>query len=64
MGGWGGGRVKGGGRVRGGGGRVFRERQAAELRGIQGEAGRQMNLGVFREREADELRDIQGEAGG
>ena len=34
------------------GGGAFRERQADELRGIQGEGGRQMNLGVFREREA------------
>ena len=45
------------------GGRAFRERQADELRGIQGEGGRQMNLGVFREREADELGGIQGEGG-
>ena len=40
----------------GGGGRVFRERQADELRGIQGEGVRQMNLGAFRERQAGELR--------
>ena len=42
---------------------AFRERQADELRGIQGEGVRRMNLGAFREREADELRGIQGEAG-
>ena len=42
---------------------AFRERQADELRGIQGDAGRQMNLGAFRERQADELRGIQVEGG-
>ena len=31
---------------------AFRERKADELRGIQGEGRRQMNLRVFREREA------------
>ena len=31
---------------------AFRERQADELRGIHGEAGRQMNLGAFMERQA------------
>ena len=31
---------------------AFRERQAYELRGIQGEAVRQMNLGAFRERQS------------
>ena len=31
---------------------AFRERQADEFRGIQGEAVRRMNLGAFRERQS------------